>query len=288
MPIHADSDALRTSRFALGPRATSLALAVALWLLAPPAGAVTLTPFFGQDVPLVDGIPATHPASDVARAAFFAMLADRGTEDFESFQSEDEAPLDLSFRSPTDTEIETGTLYDGTGDGFVATAQIAKTGFPTSGEAYWKNTTPSDEDALFRVNFDHPVRAFGFYATAWETLSHPGETQLVLELKLSDGTTVPFVIPHDTASTITGKVFYVGVISDLSFVKATLRNTGDGDGDVIGFDDFTVAHTIIPEPGTGWLLAGGMLALAAARRHALHRSQRTRPGAPRPEGRPAA
>jgi hypothetical protein len=266
MPIQLDSDAARTARRAIGARWLALALGAGLSLLAPPAQAVTLTPFFGQDVPLANGIPATHPLSDVARGAFFAMLVDRGTEDFEGFSSGDEATLDLSFRSPADVEIETGELDDGTGDGFIATAQIAKTGFPISGDAYWKNTTDDDEGALFKVSFDNEVSAFGFYATAWETLSHPGETQLVLELKLTDGTIVPYVIPHDTTSTVTGKVFYLGVISDMAFVKATLRSIGDGDGDVIGFDDFTVAHTIVPEPGTGLLLASGLLAVAAARR----------------------
>ena len=235
-------------------------LTAALLLSAAPAQAMT---FFGEDV---GAFPGPYTNSNLAQADFLAMLVTPGTEDFHAFDYPDTAPLALSFRNPPGalgTEIATGTLTDPTGDGFIATAMIAKTGFPISGPSYWKNET--DEDAgLFSVAFDAPERGFGFYATGYSTLSGADGTQLVLDLELQAGGTASFVIPHSTAFTL-GNAFYFGVITD-PFVRATLRNQGDDDGDVIGFDDFSVGNAVVPEPASDALLAGGLLALAASRR----------------------
>jgi PEP-CTERM motif-containing protein len=242
-----------------------LALAAVLLLGGLPARA-TPTTFFGQDVPPGGAIPSSFPNSDAAKASFLTMLGDPGTEDFSAFHSGNDGPLDLLFRNPAGSGavVETGTLTDPSSgqDGFIATAQIAKTGFPISGRTYWKNTTEQDE-GLFRVRFDDPVRAFGFYATAYSTLNQIGGTQLVLDLDLVGGGTTSLVIPPDIIDKTTGKVFFFGVVTD-PFLAATLRNAGPEDGDVIGFDDFTVAHVVVPEPATGWLLAGGVLALGVA------------------------
>ena len=240
-------------------------LTAALLLAAAPAHA-TATTFFGEDLGAFTGtLPFTHTLSSTAETNFRTTLGTWGTEDFHSFDYPDTGPLSLSFRNPpgaSGAEVATGTLTDPTGDGFIATAAIAKTGFPISGSTYWKNETDEDE-GLFSVAFDSPQRAFGFYATGYSTLSGSDGTELVLDLELEAGGTIAFVIPHSTDFTL-GNVFYFGVINDLSFVRATLRNQGDEDGDVIGFDDFTVAA--VPEPASGALLAGGLLVLAALRR----------------------
>jgi hypothetical protein len=246
-------------------------LGASLLLAAAPAQATST--FFGQDVPPGGAIPSSFPNSNAAKVSFLANLGDPGTEDFSAFGSGDDDSLDLFFRNPAGSgpAVETGTLTDPSSDdeGFIATARIAKTGFPISGRSYWKNTTEEDE-GLFRVRFDDPVRAFGFYATGYSTLSQIGGTQLVLDLELVGGGTASFQIPHDIIDKTTGKVFFFGVVTD-RFVAATLRNSGPEDGDVIGFDDFTVAHVVVPEPATGWLLAGGVLALGVAARRARRR-----------------
>ena len=241
-------------------------LTAALLVSAAPAYATSTcippTCFFGEDVPPGGTIPSPFPMSNAARASFLLALGDYGTENFSGFSSGDDGSLPLMFGS-----FETGTLTDpsSAGDGFIATAMIAKTGFPISGLTYWKNTTEENE-GLFHVDFGGPVQAFGFYATAYSTVSQIGGTQLVLDLELDgSGGTISFQVPHDIIDNITGKVFYFGVVTD-PFVAATLRNSGPDDGDVIGFDDFTVGNAVVPEPSSGALLAGGLLALAASRR----------------------
>jgi hypothetical protein len=253
-------------------RATAASLAT-LILLGSGTAHAHLT-FLGEDDPAYTGsLPLDLTNSSAAESAFVSMLVDPGTEDFSAYGSGDEANLDLFFRNPAGigAVVETGTLFDPSSDqdGFIATALIAATGFPISGSTYWKNTTEEGE-GLFEIEFGSPVQAFGFYATAYSTQAETGGTRLVLRFTRTGGDpldTFDVEIGHSPNDS-DGKAFYFGVIVDPGdeFERVTLLNLGTDDGDVIGFDDFTVAHTAVPEPSTALLLAGGVLALAASRR----------------------
>jgi hypothetical protein len=237
--------------------------------LASPARADPV--FFGEDLGVCPGpfpCALAIPNASAAESAFLAALLDPGTEDLSAFESGDGGTLPLSF---VGAGMHGGTLVDPTTDqdGYVGTSQHQDRGFPITGIPFWKNRSEEGE-GLFRVDFDEPVRAFGFYATAYSTLSEPGSTQLVLELEpAGGGPPLAFGIAHATTET-PGSVFYFGVISD-PFLRATLRNASDEDGDVIGFDDFTAATAVVPEPSTGLLLATGLLGLAASARRGPRR-----------------
>jgi len=237
------------------------------------AGAVTIC--FGQDFTLDPGlamVPATFPNSSAAETEF-QMLIGMGnydTEGFEApaFQDGDHGPLNIFQGGLSLSAVLTDSVADG---GTVRAAPLddaVNRGFPTEMNQFWKNETTSDaSDELFNVAFSEGVRSFGFYATAWGTQSTLGATALVLDLHLSGGGVIPVMIPHELTGNLAGSVFYVGVISDLPFVAAALRNSTDiNGGDRIGFDDFTVA--IVPEPSTALLLGAGLLGLAATRRRA--------------------
>jgi hypothetical protein len=265
MPIglHSTASTRRPAR----TRAAAVSLGALILLSAGTAHAVSTAIFFGEDIPANPGVELPTPSD--AESAFVSMLVDEETEDFSGFDSGDEADLDILF----------GTLSDPTsdGDGFIATAQIAATGFPISGSTYWKNTTEVDE-GLFTVTFEpgYEARAFGFYATAYSTQAETGGTRLVLRFERPNaGGSYEVPIGHSPTDS-DGKAFYFGVIVDPAdaFESVTLLNLGSDGGDVIGFDDFTVARSIVPEPSTGLLLASGLLGLAASRRSGrLHRDR---------------
>lgn len=250
------------ARLRRGARTSLAALAGAL--LASPAPAGAASTFFDQDigtgaVPLL--LPTTNAGN--AQTAFLAMLVGSQTESFESFAEADKGSLAIFAGGPV-----TGTLSDTVVDGgSVRDFSDPDRGFPIVGDQFWKNETTSLlSDELFRVTFSQEVRAFGFFATAWATESSPNDdaTQLALYLVRNGLPDERIPIPHDRADN-PGGVFYFGVIAaDLPFIAAVLRNDSTTDpGDRIGFDEFTVATTIVPEPATGLMLLAGMLGLAA-------------------------
>jgi hypothetical protein len=253
------------------------ALVVSILALAAPAGAVSsVCPSFagscsfGQDLGNGTVPNPTDPTleSNVTQAAFLAMLVDPGTEDFAGFGIGKHDSLTLSFEGSflgsatlTDTVASGGSIRD-----FLD----ANRGFPIDeGGLFWKNETTSDaSNELFVVTFDTAVSAFGFYATAWSTESTPtmDATQLALYLwGDTDRTSLlaHLAIPHDHEDR-PGGIFYFGVIADVPFAAVSLRNDSTTDpGDRIGFDDFTVATSIVPEPSTVLLFAAGLGGLAA-------------------------
>jgi hypothetical protein len=243
-------------------------LLLPLLLLASPARAATLT-FFAQNIG-TGAVPGTLQASRDEEVEFLANLVSPLTEDFSTFDVADKGELRIFLDNATlsDTVDSGGSIR-------VDLEDAANRGFGTTPwdsedeDRFWKNETTSNAmDELFRVCFDQEVRAFGFYATAWSTEASPGNdaTQLALYLGRPGMDPERIVIPHDDEEN-PGGVFYFGVIADLPFIKASLRNESTTDpGDRIGFDGFTMATTIVPEPATGLLLAGGLAGLAAARR----------------------
>src|SRR5262245_57720010 len=274
-------------------RRCALLLPVALLLGAGPAAATSFSVYacgpaicyFGEDKGIFyDGtlhhFDSLNSESKKAELAFLAALGDSaGTEDFEHFYSGDEASLRLRFfgDSGSPYPLYTGRLTDeGTYDyGYVGTSEHEDRGFaiPVPGDptetTFWKNRTEDEDGSLFRVTFkDTPMRAFGFYASAYSTLSEKGSTDLELELKVVSGATFEtfdIEIPHSLWEN-SGNLFYFGVITpaDMPFISARLDNYGDEDGDVIGFDDMTVSQ--VPEPSSGLLLGLGVLGLGARRR----------------------
>jgi hypothetical protein len=235
-----------------------------------PAGA--LSTFYGEDLG-IGMVPASFPNASATEASFQAQIGagNFDTESFESFADKDAGELNIFQGGPLSL---TGVLSDSVVDGgevrLAPLDDAANLGFPISSDGFWQNETTSDaSNEIFRVTFSDEVFAFGFYATAWSTQSTEGATSLVLDLHLSGGDVTSIAIPHDQSGDLAGSVFYFGVIADLPFVAAAVRNSTEIDpGDRIGFDEFTVAVSVaaVPEPNAAILFVVGLAIVEADRR----------------------
>lgn len=174
--------------------------------------------FFGENQSpggTVSGDPVT------ARTAFLAALSGGvGTEDFEGFADGTIAPINLIF--PGTTGNITATL---TGSGDIENSPNSGR-FATSGSNYYET------NANFQISFSSPIAAFGFFATDIGDFS--GQMSLVL----TNGGTVPIVIPH-TVNGNNGSLLYFGFVDTANTYTAINFSTSTGN-DFFGFDDMTI------------------------------------------------
>lgn len=254
------------SRRGRAARAASTAAAAAAVLLLPaaaraqcPTGAIC---YFGTDITGSSTTRATNVLSLAARNSFFGSLTGVGTEDFEG-QVGQGTPLGLVFPG-----AGAATL---TGGGSVVSQGAGTNGvgrYPTSGVAFFEATSAAAGGTTFTINFANPVAAFGFYGI---DIGEFG-SQLSLRFGLVGGGfsdwQLPYVATNGTDTPRDGSLLYAGFINTQQFTS--VQFIGTNATDVFGFDDMTIGSieqvTLIPEPATWMLLAGGIAAVGAVSR----------------------
>jgi hypothetical protein len=180
--------------------------------------------YFGEDLGGGEETPlASWPNSDAAHDAFIANLVGVGTEDFEGIDPGTGAPLPVVFPGAgTATLLGNGEVFEVLGGGTNGFGR-----YPISGTRYWESS-----DA-FRIEFDAPIAAFGFYAT------DVGDFQGQLTLTLTDGQTVDLVVPNTIGGLGGAVIFYGFYDAQDQYTAVTFGNTAPG-VDFFGFDDMTL------------------------------------------------
>ncbi|MGE4292040.1 MAG: hypothetical protein AB7E32_07515 [Desulfovibrio sp.] len=189
-------------------------------------------------------------ATDAANleASFFGGYSNVTTEDFSSFGTNDQGPLNLAV----------GTL---TGGGYVGdntTPQFGTGEFSVGSDLnYWSDGTPGSTDgkSTFTLSFTTPVAAFGFYATDLQDIG--GEVLLTFSTAGGDVTLNLFDLVGAQAS---GTLNYFAFSSDSAISSVTFHASGN---DGYAVDNISTAT---PIPGAVWLLGSGLLSLVGLRR----------------------
>lgn len=254
-------------------RLTTFVLA-ALTAAASGAHAAPAT-FFGEDLNDSGWTPLrSTPNADAAEAAFLSYLRGTSTENFESFRSGAEEPLDLTFNGSAGAL--TATLFGG--GGLVSKVTPGNTNgagrYATSGRNFFEVFAGSENG--FVTKFGTPIAAFGFKGI------DVGDFGGTLELDVTfDNDTVETVkVPTTEGSrgSTDGSVFYFGYIADktAALIRSVAFKTSTGEGDVFAFDDFTIGDreqvseaplpSEVPVPAALPLLAAALGALGLARR----------------------
>lgn len=238
------------------PIAASLAVA----LLTSPLHASPVT-FFGENL---NPGNSTVGAPVTARDEFVSNLTGVGTENFEGFTNGTGSPINLTF--PGSIGGIDATLSGG-GATIRSFASVGR--FATSGTNY----VETNAGGGFAISFSSAISAFGFFAT------DIGDFGGQLTLRLTPdggGAFVDLTVPHTlgvSGSTDAALLFFGFYDLDQSYTNIAFLNSSTGD--VFGFDDMIIGDrqqvtptptNPIPLPAAGWLMLGGMGALAALRR----------------------
>lgn len=206
-----------------------------------------LDTYFGQDLNAGPAMVNTR----LAQGDFVSSLTAISTDSLESLSVESAGPLTLGF---TGDAGSLGGSIAGTG---IALAEHARGAIhATDGTNYLAVAT----GGTLRIDFDAPVAAFGFTATDLD------DSNAVLILGMSDGSTIQVPIENDSAAT---SLFFGAIaLTNAWFQSVEFAIDGAGSFDAFGLDEFNIGgpqRVIIPLP-TGAALAGLGLVLVGVRR----------------------
>lgn len=234
---------------------TSIIFGIVLFVTSTTVVAVPIF-FFGEDLATGRTVPPAGNAAK-ARANFLNSLTSGvGVEDFESFESTDVAPYNLSFPGSTGNISATLTNAGGICDGINNCVAPASGEFATSGDK-WLFT----EESL-AVTFSDPIAAFGFYGTDIGDLS----AQLTITLTDFGGAQIIVDVAHTLGPfNDDGDLLFWGFVDPITTYTKLEFGLLAGNDDFFGFDDLTIGEldqvNIVPEPTTLILLAVGLAGL---------------------------